>query len=286
MDSAFGAFLDPVADILMMAVAQFLLVQSHPTWLLAVTSAVIVGREITVSALREWMAFVGERGRVKVQWIGKFKTVMQIVAILILLWEHDKDATFLRGWYVGEVLLVVAAILTIWSGLAYMRAAWPVLRDGRMPGEGTGSRPRDKPMPRLHCATAACRTIRAARQRLRPPPVPTPEDYFVTGTSRMPWISPVGRKAFAAISPLSLMPVANSMCMFEPGMTRLLRSAIRLPGRHTNALEKPRSLGSSVQPPRPPTTKPREITAVAVELWQGATTPRSCLPFLPNHNTA
>jgi CDP-diacylglycerol--glycerol-3-phosphate 3-phosphatidyltransferase len=134
MESAFGAFLDPVADKLMMAVALFLLVQSHPTWLLAVTSAVIVGREITVSALREWMAFVGERGRVKVQWIGKFKTVMQIVAILILLWERDKDATFLRGWYVGEVLLVVAAILTIWSGLAYMRAAWPVLRDGRMPG--------------------------------------------------------------------------------------------------------------------------------------------------------
>jgi len=134
MESAFGAFLDPVADKLMMAVTLFVLVQSHPTALLAVTSAVIVGREIAVSALREWMAFVGERARVKVQWIGKFKTVMQIVAILILLWERDKDATFLRGWYVGEVLLVVAAILTIWSGLAYMRAAWPVLRDGRMPG--------------------------------------------------------------------------------------------------------------------------------------------------------
>jgi CDP-diacylglycerol--glycerol-3-phosphate 3-phosphatidyltransferase len=136
MESAFGAFLDPVADKLMMAVALFLLVQSHPTWLLAVTSAVIVGREITVSALREWMAFVGERGRVKVQWIGKFKTVMQIVAILILLWERDKDATVLRAWKVGEGLLVFAAILTIWSGLAYMRAAWPVLKSGRMPGEG------------------------------------------------------------------------------------------------------------------------------------------------------
>jgi CDP-diacylglycerol--glycerol-3-phosphate 3-phosphatidyltransferase len=135
MESAFGAFLDPVADKLMMAVALFLLVQSHPTWLLAVTSAVIVGREITVSALREWMAFVGERGRVKVQWIGKFKTVMQIVAILILLWERDKDATVLRAWKVGEGLLVFAAVLTIWSGLAYMRAAWPVLKSGRMPGD-------------------------------------------------------------------------------------------------------------------------------------------------------
>ena len=135
MESAFGAFLDPVADKLMIAVTLFVLVQSHPTALLAVTSAVIVGREITVSALREWMAFVGERKRVKVQWIGKLKTVMQIVAILILLWERDKEATFLRGWYVGEVLLVVAAILTIWSGLAYMKAAWPVLKEGRMPGE-------------------------------------------------------------------------------------------------------------------------------------------------------
>ena len=137
MESAFGAFLDPVADKLMMAVTLFVLVQSHPTALLAVTSAVIIGREIAVSALREWMAFVGERGRVKVKWIGKFKTVMQIVAILILLWERNPDATFLRGWYAGEVLLVIAAVLTIWSGLAYMQAAWPVLKSGRMPpGEG------------------------------------------------------------------------------------------------------------------------------------------------------
>ena len=136
MESAFGAFLDPVADKLMMAVTLFVLVQSHPTALLAVTSAVIVGREIAVSALREWMAFVGERARVKVQWVGKLKTVMQIVAILILLWERDKDAAFLRIWYAGEVLLVIAAILTIWSGIAYMRAAWPVLKSGRMPGDG------------------------------------------------------------------------------------------------------------------------------------------------------
>lgn len=136
MESAFGAFLDPVADKLMIAVTLFLLVQSHHTWLLAVTSAVIVGREISVSALREWMAFVGERGRVRVQWIGKLKTVMQIVAILILLWQRDKDAAFLRLWNVGEVLLVIAAVLTIWSGLAYMQAAWPVLKSGRMPGGG------------------------------------------------------------------------------------------------------------------------------------------------------
>ncbi len=133
MESAFGAFLDPVADKLMMGVTLFVLVQSHPTALLAVTSAVIVGREIAVSALREWMASVGERALVKVQWIGKFKTVIQIVAILVLLLERDKDATFLRLWFAGETLLVIAAILTIWSGLAYLRAAWPVLRGDRAP---------------------------------------------------------------------------------------------------------------------------------------------------------
>ena len=135
MESAFGAFLDPVADKLMMAVALFLLVQSHPTWLLAVTSAVIVGREITVSALREWMAFVGERTRVNVMWIGKIKTVMQIVALLVLLTQHD--APVLRVYHIGEGLLVIAAVLTIWSGLAYLRAAWPVLRVDS-PREGSG----------------------------------------------------------------------------------------------------------------------------------------------------
>ncbi|HEY3519424.1 MAG TPA: CDP-alcohol phosphatidyltransferase family protein, partial [Rhodanobacteraceae bacterium] len=89
---------------------------------------VIVGREIAVSALREWMAFVGERSRVRVQLIGKIKTVVQIIAIIVLLLERDKGAQLLRFWLVGETLLVIAAILTIWSGLAYLRAAWPALR--------------------------------------------------------------------------------------------------------------------------------------------------------------
>jgi CDP-diacylglycerol--glycerol-3-phosphate 3-phosphatidyltransferase len=133
--SAFGAFLDPVADKLMVAVTLFVLVQSHPTALLAITAAVIVGREIAVSALREWMAFVGERARVRVQWIGKVKMVVQIIAIIVLLLERDKDAELLRFWFVGETLLVIAAILTIWSGLAYLRAAWPALRmDAPKPG--------------------------------------------------------------------------------------------------------------------------------------------------------
>ncbi|HEX7341722.1 MAG TPA: CDP-diacylglycerol--glycerol-3-phosphate 3-phosphatidyltransferase [Rhodanobacteraceae bacterium] len=126
--SPFGAFLDPVADKLMVAVTLFLLVQSHHTALMAIVSAVIVGREIGVSALREWMASIGKRAHVRVAMLGKIKTVMQMVAIVVLLLEHDRDARFLRYWYVGEALLVIAAVLTIWSGLAYLRAAWPALR--------------------------------------------------------------------------------------------------------------------------------------------------------------
>ena len=124
--SAFGAFLDPVADKLMVAVTLFLLVQDNPTIPLAIISAVIVGREITISALREWMALIGERARVKVAGIGKIKTIMQMVALIVLLYQKDLDG--LRLFHVGEVLLGIAAVLTIWSGLVYALAALPALR--------------------------------------------------------------------------------------------------------------------------------------------------------------
>ena len=129
MGSAFGAFLDPVADKLMVAVTLFLLVQENPTPLMAVTSAVIVGREISLSALREWMAEIGERAKVGVATVGKVKTVMQIIAIVVLLYQHDLES--LRPFYIGETLLVFAAVLTIWSGIQYVRAAWPILRQQR-----------------------------------------------------------------------------------------------------------------------------------------------------------
>ncbi len=132
--SDFGAFLDPVADKLMVAVTLFLLVQSHPTELLAITAAVIVGREIGISALREWMAEMGQRTTVRVAMVGKIKTVMQMIALVVLLLEHDKDAELLRYWRVGESLLVVAAALTIWSGLIYLKAAWPTLNKGGSAG--------------------------------------------------------------------------------------------------------------------------------------------------------
>ncbi|MGP1667789.1 MAG: CDP-diacylglycerol--glycerol-3-phosphate 3-phosphatidyltransferase [Rhodanobacter sp.] len=131
LTSAFGAFLDPVADKLMVAVTLFLLVESHrggwPGILMATTAAVIVGREISVSALREWMAQIGMRAAVKVAFIGKLKTVMQMVALVVLIVQHEKAAEALRLYHIGEGLLVIAGILTIWSGLYYLRAAWPIL---------------------------------------------------------------------------------------------------------------------------------------------------------------
>ena len=108
-------------------VTLFLLVQNNPTPLMAVTSAVIVGREISISALREWMAEIGQRATVRVATVGKVKTAMQIVAIVVLLYQHDLEG--LRLFHVGETLLVVAAVLTIWSGLQYVFAAWPILRE-------------------------------------------------------------------------------------------------------------------------------------------------------------
>lgn len=133
--SAFGAFLDPVADKLMVAVALFLIVQGHPTPWMALWAAVIVGREIAVSALREWMAEIGQRATVKVATIGKIKTIAQMLALLCLLYsvtpEVPKRAPAWMGepiFHVGDWLLAIAALLTLWSGIAYLRAAWPSLR--------------------------------------------------------------------------------------------------------------------------------------------------------------
>jgi CDP-diacylglycerol---glycerol-3-phosphate 3-phosphatidyltransferase len=131
MSSAFGAFLDPVADKLMVATTLFLLVQDNPTVPLAIMAAIIVGREITISALREWMAEIGERARVSVAGIGKIKTIAQLVALVVLLYQKDLDGLGL--FHVGEVLLGLAAALTIWSGMIYAQAAWPVLRDSPPP---------------------------------------------------------------------------------------------------------------------------------------------------------
>jgi CDP-diacylglycerol--glycerol-3-phosphate 3-phosphatidyltransferase len=128
--SAFGAFLDPVADKLAVAVALFLIVQADPTPLMAVVAAIIVGREITISALREWMAEIGQRMRVGVAALGKVKTIVQMVAISVLLFQHPSNPLLgLPLYELGQWLLIAAAALTLWSAAAYLRAAWPLMRD-------------------------------------------------------------------------------------------------------------------------------------------------------------
>ena len=133
--SAFGAFLDPVADKLMVATALFLIVQGHPSAWMALWAAVIVGREIAVSALREWMAEFGQRSKVKVAFLGKIKTAVQMVAICCLLYAISpgkplQPGPWLAGpvFHIGDWMLAVAALLTLWSGFEYLRAAWPTLR--------------------------------------------------------------------------------------------------------------------------------------------------------------
>lgn len=138
LSSKFGAFLDPVADKLMVAAALFLIVQAHPTRWMAIWAAIIVGREIAVSALREWMAELGQRATVRVAAIGKIKTVVQMIALLCLLYSITPDPAraYAQTWlaqpifHIGDWLLAGAALLTLWSGLQYLRAAWPTLRDG------------------------------------------------------------------------------------------------------------------------------------------------------------
>lgn len=126
MTSSFGAFLDPVADKLMVTVALLLIVQRHPEIGIALSSAVIIGREITISALREWMAALGEAGRVRVAGIGKIKTILQMVAIGFLL--YGESLWIIPVLEIGRWLLIAAALLTIWSMFVYLRSAWPAVR--------------------------------------------------------------------------------------------------------------------------------------------------------------
>jgi CDP-diacylglycerol--glycerol-3-phosphate 3-phosphatidyltransferase/cardiolipin synthase len=123
--SPLGAFLDPVADKLMVAVALVLLVQYDPRTLVALPAMVIIGREITVSALREWMAEVGARAKVAVSMIGKIKTTAQMISIVLMILRDTVFGPWVYG--LGVVLLYVAAVLTLWSMVLYMRAAWPSL---------------------------------------------------------------------------------------------------------------------------------------------------------------
>lgn len=122
--SPFGAFLDPVADKLLVASSLLMLVGSSDLCCITIPAIVIVGREIVISALREWMAEVGSRASVAVGFIGKIKTSMQMLAIILLLAFH---ADYLLVTYIAVAILYLAAIFTVWSMIVYLRVAWPQL---------------------------------------------------------------------------------------------------------------------------------------------------------------
>ena len=118
----FGAFLDPVADKLAISTGMIVVAAEYSLVLLTLCAVIIIAREITISALREWMAEIGKRSSVKVAAVGKLKTVLQALALLILVWVNPTSP----GWLftLGLALLVLATILTVWSMIVYLKLAW------------------------------------------------------------------------------------------------------------------------------------------------------------------
>lgn len=131
----FGAFLDPVADKLIVVAALTILIGHHANLWLTVPGLIIIGREIVISALREWMAEMNRRGVVQVTWFGRLKTTIQMVSIVVLI---ANPPVLDRPWVItGYALLYVAAVMTLISMVLYIRAAWPTLRQG-MTQQGVG----------------------------------------------------------------------------------------------------------------------------------------------------
>jgi len=127
LETAFGAFLDPVADKLMVAFVLVLVVQAEASAWLAIPAAVIIGREITIASLREWMAEIGQRAKVKVSQLGKWKTTAQMASLSLLLYRDD-----LFGLPINEMgywLLYLSAVLTLWSMVNYLIAAFSTITE-------------------------------------------------------------------------------------------------------------------------------------------------------------
>jgi CDP-diacylglycerol--glycerol-3-phosphate 3-phosphatidyltransferase len=125
--SRFGEFLDPVADKIMVVTALILLVQRQENYqaIFAISATIIVGRELTISALREWMTEIGEQALMKVSGVGKLKTIFQMTAIGFLL--YHENMAWIPIALIGELLLYTAAALTLWSMWMYLKSAWPVI---------------------------------------------------------------------------------------------------------------------------------------------------------------
>jgi CDP-diacylglycerol--glycerol-3-phosphate 3-phosphatidyltransferase len=124
--SRFGAFLDPVADKLMVAIVLVLLVQSDPGWYVDIIAVIIIGREITVSALREWMATIGDRAKVAVSWSGKLKTALQMFGIGFMVYKES--ILGFDVYAIGFSFLLLSAGMTLWSMFKYLEAAWPSMQ--------------------------------------------------------------------------------------------------------------------------------------------------------------
>jgi CDP-diacylglycerol--glycerol-3-phosphate 3-phosphatidyltransferase len=122
--TAFGAFLDPVADKIMVCVALVMIVAQYDAIWVTIPAIVMICREIIISALREWMAELGKRANVAVSSIGKFKAAAQMLALIALLWQQSEEMV-----WVGFTLLYVATGLTLWSMVIYLKAAWPALSE-------------------------------------------------------------------------------------------------------------------------------------------------------------
>lgn len=132
----FGAFLDPVADKIMVCVALVLIVEfysvhvndffPHINLMVSIPAMIIIAREITVSALREWMAELGKRAMVAVSWVGKWKTTIQLVSIAGLIWRNDQVTI-----YISLGMLLVATVLTIWSMVMYLKVGFANMREER-----------------------------------------------------------------------------------------------------------------------------------------------------------
>lgn len=121
----FGAFLDPVADKILVTVALVMLAANYSSPWFVIPAAIMVAREVLISALREWMAENNRRHMVAVGYLGKVKTTMQMIAIIVLLGSDPQGSAWF--WGLGYLLIYIAAILTLWSMVQYLRNAWSVL---------------------------------------------------------------------------------------------------------------------------------------------------------------
>ncbi len=126
--SKFGAFLDPVADKMLVTISLVMLAASYPMPWYIIPAAIIVAREVLVSALREWMAEHQQRDAVAVGKVGKVKTTVQMIALIVLLATNPQGPVLI--WGLGLLLLNASAVLTIWSMAIYLRSAWPLLKSG------------------------------------------------------------------------------------------------------------------------------------------------------------